>query len=135
MWIKTSLSIGCAILMGITLSACASRQSKPNIEHMLANATTASDHLNIAEYYNEEAAEDEAKYQEHKADAARYEHAIKFGRISAQHCDQLAQDYKQAAQDASVLAAEHGKVADEISAGSEGPAQASGATSPAKQNP
>ena len=132
MWMRRNLLVRCALLIGAALSACASRQSKPNIEHMLANATTPADHLNIAEYYNEEAAEDEAKYQEHERDAARYEHAIKFREISVQHCKQLAQDYKQAAQDASVLAAEHRRVADEISAGNQAPAESSGATLPAK---
>jgi hypothetical protein len=110
------LSISCLLLGILAISTCSTARPKPNIEQMLANATTAADHLNIAEYYREEAADDEAKYEEHKADAARYEHAIKFGRISAQHCVQLAQDYKQAAQEASALAAEHHKVADEISA-------------------
>jgi hypothetical protein len=62
---------------------------------MLANATTAADQLNIAEYYEEEATDAHTKYEEHAAAAIRYEHAIKFGRSSAQHCDQLAQDYQQ----------------------------------------
>lgn len=119
-WLKSSLLAGCSVVIGVVLSGCAPSAPKPNIEHMLATATTPADHLNIAEYYSEEAAEDEAKYREHEADAERYEHSPKFGRAWAEHCAQLAQDYKQAARDASVLAAEHRKVADEISAGSEG---------------
>jgi hypothetical protein len=106
----------------VLLSGCASAVPKPNIEHMLATAQTFSDHETIAQYYEQEAAADEVKYQEHMADAGRYQHSPKFGTFSAQHCYRLAQDYKQANQDASVLAAQHRKVAKEMSAASESPA-------------
>lgn len=130
------ISISCLLLLGVlAISACSTARPKPDIGHMLANPTTAADHLNIAEYYSEEAADDEAKYEEHKADTARYEHAIKFREISVQHCVNLAQDYKQAAEEASALAAEHRKVADEISAGGGAPAAPAGATPPNKQSP
>ena len=116
------LGVGLALLAANAVSACASAVSKPSIEHMLATAKTASDHEAIAQYYEQEAADDEAKYEEHEAAASRYEHSPKFGIVSAQHCHHLAQDYKQANQDASVLAAQHHKVAEEMSAASQSPA-------------
>ena len=88
---------------------------------MLATVTTASDHEAIAQYYEQEAADDEAKYEEHKADTGRYQQSPKFGSFSAQHCNQLAQAYKQANQDASVLAAEHRRIANEMNSGAEAP--------------
>ncbi len=113
-WVKTSFLIDCALLIGAALAGCAPAAHKPNIEHMLATAKTASDHEAIAQYYEQEAADDEAKYEEHRAEAGRYRHSPKFGTISAQHCYQLTQDYKQANQDASVLAAQHRKIAEEM---------------------
>jgi hypothetical protein len=98
---------------------------------MLATAKTASDHEAIAQYYEQEAADDEAKYEEHEAAASRYEHSPKFGIISAQHCHHLAQDYKQANQDASVLAAQHRKIAGEMNSGT--PTSAAGATTKESQ--
>jgi hypothetical protein len=118
-WMKTSFLVGCALVAGATLSGCASAEPKPNIEHMLATAKTASDHEAIAQYYEREAADDEVKYEEHLTDASRYERSPKFGIISAQHCRRLAQDYNQANQDASVLAAQHRKVAVEMRSASE----------------
>ena len=111
------LGVGFALLAASAVSACAPAASKPSIEHMLATAQTASDHEEIAQYYEQEAADDEAKYEEHEAAAGRYEHSPKFGIISAQHCHHLAQDYKQANQDASVLAAQHRKIAEEMNSG------------------
>lgn len=108
--------VGFALLAASAVAACAPAASKPSIEHMLATAQTASDHEAIAQYYEQEAADDEAKYEEHEAAASRYEHSPKFGIISAQHCHHLAQDYKQANQDASVLAA-HRRVAEEMNSG------------------
>jgi hypothetical protein len=102
---------------------------------MLVTAETASDHDAIAQYYEQEAADDEVKYEEHMADAGRYQHSPKFGVISAQHCSRLVQDYKQANQDASVLAAQHRKVAEEMRSGA-GPSSAPVAPgSSAKQTP
>jgi len=119
MWMKTSFLVGCVLLVGAALSGCASAAPKPNIEHMLAMAQTPSDHEAISQYYEQEAADDEVKYEEHIADAGRYQHSPKFGVISAQHCYRLAEDYKQANQDASVLAAQHRKVAEEMRSASE----------------
>jgi hypothetical protein len=53
--------VGFAFLAAAALAACAPAESKPNIEHMLATAKTASDHEAIAQYYENEAANAHAK--------------------------------------------------------------------------
>jgi hypothetical protein len=96
-------------------SACARAESKPNIEHMLATAKTASDHEAIAQYYENEAADAHAEYEEHQAVVAR---ALSPKSHSwSLHCARLAQDFKQAEEDASVLATEQRKIAEEIKSG------------------
>lgn len=51
------------LLAVAAISACsAARPAKPNIEHMLATAKTASDHEAIAKYYEQEAADAEARH-------------------------------------------------------------------------
>jgi hypothetical protein len=106
------------LLTLLTISACSTAQPKPNIEHMLATAQTASDHEAVANYYESEAADAKAKYEEHKDTAAQYVHNAKLGSL-ARHCGSLAQDFKGAEQDASVLAEQHRQIAREISAGEE----------------
>ena len=82
---------------------------------MLATAKAASDHEAIAQYYENEAADAHAQYEEHQAVAAR---ALSPKSQSwSLHCARLAQDFKQVEEDASVLAAEQRKVAEEMRAG------------------
>jgi hypothetical protein len=114
--------MGFALLSAAALSGCApAAVPKPNIEHMLAIAKTASDHEAIANYYDNEAAEAEVEYEEHQSAALRYYHGSPRARGWAWHCDRLAQDYKQANEDASVLAAQYRKIAEEIKSGFEVP--------------
>jgi hypothetical protein len=100
-------------MMVVAICACATgAPSSPDLDQMLANAKTRSDHQAIAEHYQKEADEAEAKYEQHKASAAEYRRALSWGGW-AEHCDRLAQDYKRAAEDASWLAAHHRKIANE----------------------
>ncbi len=127
---KTGILICSILLLTIAgISGCSTAPPKPNIEHMLANAKSASDHEAIAQYYQEEAEDAGVKYEEHRASAIHYENSAKYGSW-ARHCDYLAQDFKQAEQDASVLAAQHRRIAQEIRAGNEAaPASAAPDTS------
>ncbi len=105
------------LLAAAVISACASAQPpKANIEHLLANARTATDHEAIAQYYEDEAADATLKSQQHKAAAVQYTHNLKFGGM-ARHCDSLSQEFRGVAQDASVLAAEHRRIATEMKSG------------------
>ena len=83
---------------------------------MVANAKSASDHEAIADYYDREATDAKAKYEEHEASVARYENSVKW-RTWAWHCDRLAQDFKAAEGEAQALAAEHRRVAAEMKSG------------------
>lgn len=123
-----------ALLAAAAISACsATVPSKPNIEHMLATAKTASDHEAIAEYYETEAADAKGKYEEHEASAVHYDRVPKW-KTWAWHCDALAQDFKAAEQDASVLAAQHRKIAEEMNSTSESH-PVSSAPAPAAERP
>ena len=85
---------------------------------MLATAKTAADHEAIADYYDDEAADAHAKYEEHQAEAARYEGIPKWETWSL-HCARLAQDFKQVEKDVSVLAADQRMMAEEMTTGRE----------------
>lgn len=106
--------------------ACSALPRKPGIQQMLTTAKTARDHEAIAQYYENEAAEDQAQYEKHQGGVDQYRG------ITRLHCAQLAQDYKQAQQDASALATYHRKVAEEIAAASGAPA--SSAPTPSSVN-
>jgi hypothetical protein len=95
---------------------------------------TAPDHEAIAEYYENEAADAHAKYEEHEASATQYAHSVRW-KGWARHCAHLAQDYNQAEQDASNLAAQHRKVAEEMQSGSEPATAPVTPGSSAKQTP
>lgn len=101
---KVSQSIG-ATTAGIVIAAftgCAPAAApKQNIGEMIANAETASDYEAIADYYDREAADAEAKYEEHEASVVRYENSVKF-RTWAWHCERLAEDFKAAEGEASL---------------------------------
>ena len=106
---------GFLLMVVAVISACsAGAPSNADLEQMLTNAKTASDHDKIAAYYQEEATEAQSKYEQHKALAAQYQRNLRWGGW-AQHCDHLAQDYKNAQEDASWLAALHRKIAEEKS--------------------
>jgi len=91
-------------------------------ERMLADAKSGSDHEMIAQYYQAEADEAEAKYTQHEASAAQYRCNLRWGGWT-EHCEELAQDYKNAQKEASWLAAHHRKIAEEMnSADKSGPA-------------
>jgi len=83
---------------------------------MIANAKIASDYEAIADYYDREASDAKAKYEEHEASVVRYENSAKW-RTWAWHCDRLAQDFKLAEGEAQALAAEHRRIAAEMKSG------------------
>jgi hypothetical protein len=107
----------------VVISACSTgAPSKTDLEQMLADAKSGSDHQIIAQYYQAEADEAQAKYEQHETSAAQYRGNLRWGGW-AEHCEELAQDYKNAQKDASWLAAHHRKIAEEMnSADKSGPA-------------
>ncbi len=63
--------IASALLMSAGCAPVAA--PRQNIGEMIANARTASDYDAIADYYDQEATNAKAKYEEHHASAVRYE--------------------------------------------------------------
>ena len=123
-----------ALFSAAAISACPTAQPpKSNIEHLLGNARTASDHDAIADYYEKEAADAKVKYQEHEALAIRYERVGKL-RTWSWHCEHLAHDFYDAEQDASALAAEHRKIAAEMKSGGQSSAVSSPPDNTARPN-
>jgi len=123
-------TIGWALLVAaVALSGCATAAApKQNVGEMIANAKTASDYDAIADYYDKEAADAKAKYEEHEASVVRYENSVKW-RTWAWHCERLAQDFKAAEGEAHALAAEHRKIAAGMKSG-----QSSAASGPSPQS-
>jgi outer membrane murein-binding lipoprotein Lpp len=114
---RIMLVSGAVLLMAATTSGCSAvGPPKQNIGEMIANARTASDYDAIADYYDKEAADAKAKYEDHEASVVRYENSTKW-RTWAWHCDRLAQDFKAAQGEAQALAAEHRRVAAEMKSG------------------
>jgi hypothetical protein len=115
--------IGAAVIGWVLMVAAASTSGcapavalKQNIGEMIANARAASDYDAIAGYYDREATDAKAKYEEHEALVVRYENSAEW-RTWAWHCDRLAQDFKAAEGEARALAAEHLKIAAEMKSG------------------
>jgi len=106
------------LVLVTTTYACSPLPHRPDLDQMLASAKTASDHEEIAKEYDKEAAEAQAEYERHQSGANLYAKAT-----ARQHCASLADDYQRAQQEASVLAAYHRKLAEEMKSG--------GAASPA----
>ena len=77
-----------------------------NLNEMIKNAKTPSDHEAIAEYYDKEAAENENKAKLHQISVNVY-----FKSSNRVHCDGLIQAYKTAARQDKALAAGHRKMA------------------------
>ena len=110
--------IGWALLVAaVAVFGCAPAAApKQNIGEMIANARTASDYDAIADYYDKEATDAKAKYEEHEGSVVRYENSVKW-RTWAWHCERLAEDFKAAQGEAQALAAEHRKIAAEMKSG------------------
>ncbi len=84
-----------------------------NLEQMIANAKTPADHEAIAAYYDKEAADAEAKAKLHHAVKKNYESFHMKPPDMINHCDQEAKYFKDAADQAKAMAADHRKMAEE----------------------
>jgi hypothetical protein len=113
------------LVLVTAIYACSPLPHRPDLDQMLASAKTASDHEEIAKEYDKEAAEAQAEYERHQSGVNLYAKAV-----ARQHCASLAQNYQRAEQEASVLAAYHRKVAEEMRSGSAGSPAPAPAASP-----
>ncbi len=79
-----------------------------NLAQAIANAKTPADHEAIAEYYDKEAAENEAKAKLHLSAAKSYEAFKSMKPVGmANHCENLAKAFQKAAEQDKILAAAH----------------------------
>ena len=81
----------------------------------MAEAKTPADHEAIAEYFEEQAAENEALASFHRRLAETYSQWHNSYKVNmVQHCDKVADEYAKIAAEDSALAQEHRKLAQEV---------------------
>jgi len=89
-----------------------------NLAQAIANAKTPAEHEAIAEYYDKEAAENEAKAKLHLSAARSYEAFKSMKPVGmATHCQNLAKAFEKAAEQDKMLAAAHRAMAKEAGQG------------------
>ncbi len=97
----------------LTLTACTSVPSATDIPAAIANASTASDHRRIADFYAEKAVSYDAEKVFHEKMSRSY-----FGRPKGDpaawvaHCNALMQKFTEAAQEVRALEQAHRRLAD-----------------------
>lgn len=84
----------------------AGADEESDIEQMVSNAKTPTDHEAIAAYYDKQAAQSRAKSAWHKRLADRYRNFMRMSE-SKLHCDDLAKIDDRAAEDYTALAGAH----------------------------
>jgi FKBP-type peptidyl-prolyl cis-trans isomerase (trigger factor) len=105
-WLAGML-IAIAALVAIPRSAArAADEDDQDIEQMVASAKTSADHEAIAKYFDREAKHDHKLAVKYKKIAASYKSLPRMAEME-QHCSSLADFYKNAAQEASLIAARH----------------------------
>ncbi len=85
-----------------------------DINKLIETATTHEDHMKIADYYEKQASEAEAKARSHASMADSYKNRSKPLTGLATHCSNLANKYKEAAEEYKAMAMEHRKMAEEM---------------------
>jgi len=108
--------LGLLLLVSVALGLIAAAQScaarHPDILQMVADAKTPADHAAIAEYYEKQAAENEAQARFHRRLGETYSQWHNSYKVNmVPHCDQAADDYAKIAAEDSALALEHRKLA------------------------
>ncbi|MFZ0888547.1 MAG: hypothetical protein WA005_08855 [Candidatus Binataceae bacterium] len=115
MWL---LAPALLVLVASALPAVRASAQQPvvtddNLEQMIANAKTPADHEAIAAFYDKEAADAEAKAKLHHAVEKNYESFHMKPSDMINHCHQEAKYFKDAADQAKAMAADHRKMAQE----------------------
>jgi FKBP-type peptidyl-prolyl cis-trans isomerase (trigger factor) len=108
--------IAIAALVAIPRSAVRAADEDQDIEQMLANAKTPADHEAIAKYFDNEAKHDHKLAVKYKKMAASYKNLPRMNELES-HCASLADFYKNAAQEAALIAARHEAMAQELKGG------------------
>ena len=113
-----------AFALAASVAAFAAQESKPTdlltskqVQELIATADTPADHARLQKHFLAVAAKYDAEAAEHAALAQSYRKPH-VGRLmpgsrpkQAEHCERLAQTFRDAAKGARELASEHGQVA------------------------
>lgn len=109
--LKNKLALGLSSLVLLVLAACTAMPLTSEITDAIANATTAADHQQIANYFSRKAASYEAEASRHEKMASSYG-GYPRGPISyLSHCSSLQQGFSAAAKDARALEQAHRQLA------------------------
>ncbi len=111
-WLTAAL-VAIAALVTMPRNAARAADEDQDIEQMIATAKTAADHEAIAKYFDREAKHDHKLAEKYKHMAASYKNLPRMAELE-QHCASLADFYKNAAQEASLIAARHEAMAKEL---------------------
>jgi hypothetical protein len=99
----------------VILSACSAVPTASEIPASIANATTAADHLRIADYFAQKAATYEAEAKLHEKMPYAYQGRPKFDFASMNaHCKELQNQLNAAAREAKALEQAHRDLAASI---------------------
>lgn len=108
------------LALGMFLALGAADKKPPMTKHqvstLIQTAHTAKDHTALANYYRFEAAQLRERAAEHDAMAAEYlknpaQHSLPKYPTIAQHCKDWAENFREAAKKADMMAASHDEMA------------------------
>ncbi|HSE84512.1 MAG TPA: hypothetical protein VLB01_08200 [Thermodesulfobacteriota bacterium] len=109
----TTLLIGTILLFSLIAGVSGNASDEEEITQLIETATTAEDHMKIAEYFDKQAEEAEIKARSHASMAKAYRERSKPLEGPAIHCSNIAKRYEEDAEDYKAMANEHRKMAEE----------------------
>jgi hypothetical protein len=122
---RTFVSLSFAAVLAFT-SFAVTAQAQPNSDNLskqqlvslIASAKTPAEHLRIAEYYGAKAQDDLAQSKEHAQMAEQFKsnpltNSSKFSTGTVNHCEFMAQNFKQKAEQMQQLEQQHEQMARE----------------------
>lgn len=109
--VKNKLTLGLSSLALLVLTACTAIPLTSDISDAIANAKTAADHQQIANYYSEKAASYEAEASRHEKMANSYRDYPRGSISYLSHCKSLQKGLSAAAKDARALEEAHRQLA------------------------
>lgn len=103
---------------GLLLQGCATQWSHrpPGLEPKIVSAHSRGDHDELAVIYERQAEADRAVAKEHETRARTYRRAPQYRGLNlsmVQHCEAIAREYRQAAEENAALAKLHREIAKE----------------------
>lgn len=112
------LLVAALVAGGLLLQGCATQwtQRPPGLEQKIVNAHSRGDHDELAVIYEQQAEADRAVAKEHETRARTYRREPRYRGLNlsmAQHCEAIAREYRQAAEENAALAKLHREIAKE----------------------